>query len=158
MKLKLGRWPKMLNRILAAALLVILSCGPLAEVQQTYVAPDLLAGSLPGFVDEFYSHCPTNSKPQVIALVHRLPEGNGSSPTAVARATYVSDKGEGMVFFLLDYFLKASDNQRRFLVAHELLHASFGVEHDSGVLMRGDGITVQEANQLTWVDVEKYCK
>ena len=62
------------------------------------------------------------------------------------------------MFFLIDYFLKASDNQRRFLVAHELLHAYFGVKHDSSVLMQGDGITTQEANQLTWADVEGYCR
>jgi hypothetical protein len=135
-----------------------LSCGPFAEVQQSYVAPDLLLGSVPAYVDEFYAHCPTPNKPKVVALVARLPEGDGTGPDAVARATYVSDRGEGFVFFLIDYFLKASDNQRRFLVAHELLHASFGVKHDSSVLMQGDGITTQEANQLTWADVEGYCR
>lgn len=135
-----------------------LSCGPFAEVQQTYVAPDILLGSMPAYVDEFYAHCPTANKPKVIALVARLPEGDGTSPTAVARATYTSDKGEGLVFFLIDKFLSYTDNQRRFLVAHELLHASFGVKHDSSVLMKPDVITTQEANQLTWSDVERYCR
>jgi hypothetical protein len=135
-----------------------LSCGPFAEIQQTYVAPDILLGSVPAYVDEFYSHCPTANKPKVVALVARLPEGDGTGPTATARTTHTSDKGEGLVFFLLDKFLSYTDNQRRFLVAHELLHASFGIKHDGSVLMNDKIVSPQEANQLRWSDVEAYCR
>jgi hypothetical protein len=145
-----------MTRFLLLSAMLLASCGDVMPIQQTYVAPELLQGSLPALVDEFYSHCPTTNKPQVIALVARLPED--AKDTAAARCTKTSSDGQGMVFIQIDSFLAKTDDQRRWLVAHELLHCSFGIGHKYDGIMKQVSPTKDEAKKINWQEVESLCK
>ena len=142
---------------IGVAIAVALACGPLVEMQDTYVAPALLQGTVVSFVDEFHAHCPTEHKVQFVALVGTLPED--ASDLAVARCTKSTDSGVGMVFILLDKFLSMTENQRRYVVAEELLHCEFGVKHVGELgFMDGKFPTKSQADEFKWEDAEKFCR
>jgi Zn-dependent peptidase ImmA (M78 family) len=71
----------------------------------------------------------------------------------------MTDKsGQGMVFFSIDRFLAKTDEQRRWLVAHELLHCSFAVKHRSDGIMTGESLNEIQAKNQEWSEVEALCK
>ena len=142
---------------LGAALAIALACGPLVEMQDTYIAPELLQGTVVALVDEFHAHCPTENKVQFVALVGTLP--GDASDLAVARCTKSTDTGMGMVFILLDRFLSMTENQRRYVVAEELLHCEFGVKHVGELgFMDGKFPTKSQADEFKWEDAGRFCR
>jgi GNAT superfamily N-acetyltransferase len=92
---------------------------------------------------------------EFVALVPRPP--SNASPTSNAYCTLKSTSGQGVVYMDSEAFFAKSDSQRRWTVAHELLHCSFNVNHDDG-MMSSEALTAAAADSVTWADVEKYCK
>jgi hypothetical protein len=134
---------------------ILMGCS-VFPIEQTFIAPEYINGTVVALVDEFYEHCPTANKVAFVALVPRPP--SNASPTSNAYCTLKSTSGQGVVYMDSEAFFAKTDNQRRWTVAHELLHCSFNVSHDAGPVMRHDALSDTEADQVTWADVEKYCK
>jgi hypothetical protein len=143
-----------MKEFLAISMLALLGCS-VFPIEQTFIAPEYINGTVVALVDEFYEHCPTANKVAFVALVPRPP--SNASPTSNAYCTLKSTSGQGVVYMDSEAFFAKSDSQRRWTVAHELLHCSFNVNHDDG-MMSSEALTAAAADSVTWADVEKYCK
>ncbi len=125
-------------------------------VEQSYVAPNLIEGTVVSYAEEFFTRCGHKDKVAFIAVVSRLPESNtvDSAINPVGRCTNLEKNsdgtpGGGAVYLLLEAWLRASPAKQRALVWHELAHCALGKPHADNELMRGDGITEEEAVRLT---------
>ena len=136
---------------------IIAACGDInvAPIHQSFVAPELIEGTVLSYVDEFYRVCPKAPRVRFVALVSRLPDD--AAPGAVGRSTLTSSSGEGAVYLKLDTWLTLRDNQRRWLVWHELMHAALGVKHEGEGFMKGDGTSIARADEFTVGDLQRYC-
>ncbi len=117
----------MLKAIVPFTLLLLTSCFNTvdAKMEQRYVAPELLDGTVVALADTFFEHCGGREKVPFIVLVSRLPEG--TTDTTIGHCTKIPG---GAVFILRDWWLNASDKRRMFLLAHELSHCGLGLLHN----------------------------
>lgn len=117
----------MLKTIVPFTILVLTSCFNSidANMEQRYVAPELLDGTVIAIADEFFSHCGGRDKVPFIVLVSRMPDG--ASENAVGHTTKTPG---GAVYILRDWWLTASDKRRMFLLSHELGHSALGLLHN----------------------------
>jgi hypothetical protein len=145
-----------MKKFVMFGIFIVFACGDLMPIRQTYIAPELIEGSVISYVDEFYNICPNAKRVRFVALVSRLP--SDAKDTAVARTTLTSESGEGMVFIKLDKFLAWNDNQRRWVVFHELVHASLGLNHFGEGFMKGDGSSHQKAGEFKVEDLSILCQ
>jgi hypothetical protein len=105
--------------------LLLVSCNNSIEMENRYVAPELLDGTVVAMADQFFSRCGGRDNVPFIVLVSRMPEG--ASEKAIGHSTKTPG---GAVYILRDWWLTASDKRRMFLLIHELSHAALGLTHN----------------------------
>jgi hypothetical protein len=130
---------------------VLAGCSFSMDLTKSYVAPDLLQGTVPQYVKEFHDRCEAKAQVPFVALVSRLPQGAKSA--AVAHCAGVPG---GAVYILLEKWLAMNDNQRRATVFHELAHCALGMAHNpQNWLMAGDGVIEAEVQGMALEDFYK---
>jgi hypothetical protein len=97
-----------------------------AKLEQRYVAPELLDGTVVAMADQFFDKCGGREKVPFIVLVSRMPEGVATD-SAIGHCTKIPG---GAVYLMRDWWLNASDKRRTFLLFHELGHCALGLLHN----------------------------
>jgi hypothetical protein len=138
--------------------LLVSACGvSLIEIKDTYIAPELLQGTVVSIVDEFHAHCLNEDHVQFVALTGTLPNSAGEDSDATCTKSLTG--GHGMVFIQIDKWLSFDENQRKWLVSHELLHCEYGLKHDNdSKIMFPMMPSKLVAEDFTWKLVEDLCR
>jgi hypothetical protein len=129
--------------------IIIVSCLDI-NMENRYVAPELLDGTVVSMADTISERCGGREKVPFIVLVSRMPEG--ASETAIGHCTKIPG---GAIYLLRDWWLTASDKRRMFLIAHEWGHCGLGLIHNpanwlmSGVMIPED-IAVEKSEDDIW--------
>jgi hypothetical protein len=101
------------------------ACFNNVELENRYVAPELLDGTVVSMSDTISEHCGGRERIPFIVLVSRMPEG--ASDSAIGHCTKTPG---GAIYLLRDFWLSASDKRRMFLLLHEWAHCGLGLLHN----------------------------